>query len=137
MDGPPAADRKRKPFEPLKTGQVADILDWTPKKTRLWLDGLAKSHPHVLMQVNGRRRITLAALREVLPEFGLELPTDRDLDDIREEQVMQKREVEEIAKEFANFRRLAAQWYRDLARRTNALEKVTRAPRKSGPNGTE
>jgi hypothetical protein len=119
-----------RPYEPLTTGQLATLLGWTRARARRWLDGLAKHDPSVVLRVNGHRRITLASLRRVLPEFGKRFPSGNEVEELRYELAQQKAELYELAKEFAAFRKKSNEWYRSLAARMNGAENNLREKKK-------
>jgi hypothetical protein len=90
-----------------------------------WIDGVAKLNPGLVVRVNGRRMVTsLAALRKHFPDLGKRIASFEEIDDVREEQIALRRDVEAIAKDLAEFRGKAWSWYKGAERRLSALEKV-------------
>lgn len=111
---------------PLRTEEIARILGWKTRDTAKWLDGLARQDPSIVVRVNGRRMATLASLRKVVPDIGRRFASDRDLEEVREEQDQQRKDIELIAEDVREFRRKSNEWFRSLSQRMNAVEKSLR-----------
>lgn len=107
----------------MRTEEVAKMLDWDTRKTARWLDGLAEIHPSLITRVNGRRTVTLAALRLAVPGLAKRFASDIDLEEVHEEMQAQKRENDATAAELREFRRKSYAWFAELGQRMSALEK--------------
>jgi hypothetical protein len=112
---------------PLSSGDVAKLLGWPLKRTVRWLDGLAEKDPSIIVRVRGRRRVTLASLRRVCPELAKHFATDRDVEEIRDEQAELKGEVYRMAAAHREFQRKSWEWFRGLSARLATLEKLQRS----------
>jgi len=100
--------------KPIGTAELAAILGWTTERTRDWLDRLAEKDPSIVTRVNGRRMTTLSSLRRVMPDIAKHMASADDVDDIRDDQAEQKRELDELAKAFSEFRAKSWEWFQRI-----------------------
>ncbi len=107
---------------PMSLGEISGVLGWPPERTRRWLDGLASKDPSIIVRVRGRRMVTLASLRRVCPDIAKRFATDRDIDEIRDEQREQRYELELVASKVHDFRKQSWEWYQAVVVRLDAIE---------------
>lgn len=114
---PPRAD------VPITTGVLAKLLGWTRPRTNRWLDAHAKRDATIIVWVNGRRMVTLASLRRVVPDIARAIASKNDFEELRSDLALIERHLGELAESHREFRRISNEWFRSLAKRVNALEK--------------
>ena len=64
---------------PMRCGELARLVGWNTRRMRRLLDRLSENDPAICVRVNGHRRVTIAALRKVWPDFAKHLPTTDDI----------------------------------------------------------
>lgn len=122
-----------RPDVPITTGALAKLLGWTRPRTNRWLDAHAKRDATIIVWVNGRRTVTLASLRRVVPDIARAIASKNDVEDLRSDLQLVERHLGELAEVNRDFRRQSSEWFRALARRVSALEKSFKNARQKRP----
>lgn len=89
---------------PMKSGELAKLVGWNPKRMRRLIDRLAEQDPKILIRVNGARMVTLASLRKYWPDFAKHLASADDVNFIAREHEEQSTLLETIARRVGELR---------------------------------